>query len=250
MGIAERLRAYIEATQGMNRFQAYETWCDEVREFLDTAVSTAERLRFCKLRGDGESWPKALHRQIGRLEAVIAVEEDGKFGDARREKATTGGDQGDGGDAAGRKVFIIHGHDLGAKDAVARFVEQIGLGAVVLQESAGRSKTIIEKFESHAADVRFAIALLTPDDRGGTTGTAEEPHSRARQNVIFELGYFVGKFGRGSVCILHKGEVDIPSDLHGIEYIPLDDHAGWQLRLSKELKAARLPVNSEALVRP
>lgn len=112
------------------------------------------------------------------------------------------------------KVFVVHGHDDGALEAVARFLQTIGLQAIVLREQPDQGRTIIEKFEACASEVGFAVALLSPDDLGGPVA-APEYVSRARQNVIFELGYFVGSLGRGRTCLLRKGEVEIPSDLFG-----------------------------------
>ena len=126
------------------------------------------------------------------------------------------------------KVFLIHGRDEGARNTVARFLGQLRLEPVILAEQASQGKTIIEKFESHA-QVRFAIALLTPDD-AGSLSNEDTPRPRARQNVIFELGYFIGRLGRDGVCALTKGEVEIPSDYSGVVYIPLDD-GGWKFDL-------------------
>jgi hypothetical protein len=114
-----------------------------------------------------------------------------------------------------RKVFVVHGHDSGARDAVARFLGKIELEAIILQEQPDQGLTIIEKFETYASQVGFAVVLLIPDDLAGPT-SAPSQTSRARQNVIFELGYFAGKLGRGRTCLLRKGEIEIPSDLYGV----------------------------------
>ena len=140
------------------------------------------------------------------------------------------------------KVFLIHGRDEGTRDAVARLLSNLGLEPVILAEQASQGKTIIEKFESHA-QVKFAIALLTPDDVGSLSNDSDSTRPRARQNVIFELGYFIGRLGRDGVCALTKGEVEIPSDYSGVVYIPLDD-GGWKFDLVKELKAAGFPVDA------
>ena len=138
------------------------------------------------------------------------------------------------------KVFVIHGRDEGTKDTVARLLGQLGLEPVILDEQASQGKTIIEKFESHA-QVRFAIALLTPDDAGALSNE-DTPRPRARQNVIFELGYFIGRLGRDGVCALTKGEVEIPSDYAGVVYISLDGE--WRFDLVRELKAAGFKVDA------
>jgi predicted nucleotide-binding protein len=145
-----------------------------------------------------------------------------------------------------RKVFVVHGHDEATKQRVARFLEQLKLQAVILSEQPDQGRTIIEKFEVNARDVGFAVVLLTPDDFAGAAG--EPPQSsRARQNVIFELGYFVGRLGRGRACLLRKGEVEIPSDLYGVVYTDLDAADGWKLKLFKELKAAGLDLDASHL---
>jgi predicted nucleotide-binding protein len=147
----------------------------------------------------------------------------------------------------GSKVFIVHGHDDAARHAVARFLEQLGLEAVILQEQSNQGRTIIEKFEDSAGEVGFAVVLMTPDDIAGPAA-APSSATRARQNVIFELGYFSAKLGRGRTCVHRKGDVEIPSDLYGVLYIELDDRDGWKLEFAKELKAAGLKINMDGML--
>ena len=145
--------------------------------------------------------------------------------------------------ATNRNVFIAHGHDQGAKDDVARLVKQVGLEPVILSEQPSQGKTIIEKFEANS-NVSYAIALLTADDVGGSRGINGPMRSRARQNVIFELGFFVGRLGRGQVCALTKGDPEIPSDYKGVVYIPMDEGDAWQALLRKELESAELDIDA------
>lgn len=140
-------------------------------------------------------------------------------------------------------VFVVHGHDEAAKINVARFIEKLGLEAIILHEQANKGQTIIEKFESHAANVGFAVVLLTPDDIGAPKDKQNDVQGRARQNVILELGYFCGALGRNRVCVLYKENVEIPSDYLGVVYTPLDDAGGWHLKLAKEMKEAGLDVD-------
>lgn len=137
--------------------------------------------------------------------------------------------------APSKKVFIVHGHAGEPREAVARFLEQLGLEPIILHEQANQGRTIIEKFEAHA-DVGFAIVLLTPDDVGGPDGREQRP--RARQNVILELGYFIGRLGRSQVCALMMGEIELPSDILGVAWTPLDTGGAWKQALAKELAAA------------
>ena len=141
------------------------------------------------------------------------------------------------------KVFVIHGHDEAARETVARFLEKLGLEPIILHEQANKGRTIIEKFEDHT-DVAFAVVLLTPDDVGGLRHEQPDLNPRARQNVILELGFFLGKLGRQRVCPLVKGRVETPSDYDGVVYTDLDDTGGWRMKLVQELKAAEFDVDA------
>ena len=118
-----------------------------------------------------------------------------------------------------KNVFIIHGHSESARTDLSKLLSSFGLNPIVLAEQGERGMTIIEKFEYHAPLCSFAFALLTPDDQMARAEGAD-PRWRARQNVIFELGWFMAKLGRARVVVLCEGEVDILSDLHGLIYLP------------------------------
>ena len=146
-------------------------------------------------------------------------------------------------DSSNHKVFVVHGRDTAARESVARFLERAGFSAIILSEQTNRDGTLIEKFENHS-DVRFAVVLLTADDVGGLPGLAVGMlNGRARQNVILELGYFIGKLGRERVCVLKSDDVEIPSDVHGVGYTDLDAAGVWQLKLAKELQDAGYVVD-------
>jgi hypothetical protein len=134
------------------------------------------------------------------------------------------------------KVFIVHGHDEAVLYKVARVIEQLSLDPIILHEQADRGRTIIEKFEVNS-EVGFAIVLLTPDD-SGKAKNEDEYSLRARQNVILELGYFMGKIGRDRVCALKLDNVEIPSDIFGVIWTDLDPSGIWKYKLGKELIAA------------
>jgi predicted nucleotide-binding protein len=140
------------------------------------------------------------------------------------------------------KVFLVHGQDNEAKQTVARFLEKIGLEVIILHERASSGMTIIEKFEQNS-DVAFAVVLMTPDDVGSIKTDKENLRFRARQNVIFELGYFMAKLGRENVCALLKGDLERPSDYDGIIYIALDPNGGWKILLAKEMKESGIAVD-------
>lgn len=134
------------------------------------------------------------------------------------------------------RVFVVHGRDDKAKLAVARFLERIGIEALILHEQPNAGRTLIVKFQQIAAGADFAVVLVTPDDVGGLDEHALK--RRARQNVIFELGFFIGKLGPEKVCALVSENVEKPSDFDGVVYVPLASGDGWKLELARELKAA------------
>lgn len=144
------------------------------------------------------------------------------------------------------KVFIVHGHDDGARETVARFLERIGLEAIILHEQANQGRTVIEKVIAHG-DVGFAVVLLTPDDEGCANGGTPEP--RARQNVLLELGYFIGRLGRDKVCALKRGTLEIPSDFAGVVWEQMDNGGGWKQTLARELAAAGHDIDWNKVMR-
>ncbi len=145
-----------------------------------------------------------------------------------------------------RQVFVVHGRDDAAKHQVRTFLNELGLEPVILDEQPNDGQTVIEKFEGNA-DVGFAVVLLTPDDTGGLADSSNKSRPRARQNVIFELGFFVGKLGRKKVCVLRKGDVEIASDYQGVIYVHMDDDGGWKLKLAKELNNTGIDVDLNQL---
>lgn len=142
--------------------------------------------------------------------------------------------------SATRKVFVVHGHDEAAREAVARFLEQINFEPIILHEQANKGQTIIEKIEEHG-DVGFAVVLLTADDLGGEDAHRLAP--RARQNVIFELGYFIARLGRKRVAALKQDSVEVPSDFSGVVYLTYDSSKAWRQDLAQELNAAGFEID-------
>ncbi len=143
-----------------------------------------------------------------------------------------------------KRVFIAHGHDNGIKEEVARFIEQQGLQAVILHEQPDQGQTIIEKIMANS-DVGYAVVLYSPDDQGRSK-TETEYKSRARQNVIFEHGIFVGKLGRDHVCALFNGELEPPSDLNGVMYISMSKD--WRSSLIREMKSLGYDVSMDKVL--
>lgn len=150
---------------------------------------------------------------------------------------------------SGSKVFIVHGHDNEAKEGIARFIHKLGLTPIILHEQASSNQTVIEKFEKYADEVSFAVVILTPDDVGAVAKDRDNLRPRARQNVIMELGYFMGKLKRSNVCALYKGNVELPSDYHGIIYIELDAFNAWKTKLAQEFVTAKLDIDLNGLIK-
>lgn len=144
------------------------------------------------------------------------------------------------------KIFIVHGHDDHTKIDVARTIEKLGLQPIILSEQPNQGQTVIEKFELHS-EVGFAVILLTADDLGRVK-TSEEDKYRSRQNVILEMGYFIGKLGRGNVFPMYEDGVELPSDLHGILYNAIDEGKTWKFKLVKELTAAGYHVDANKIL--
>lgn len=135
-----------------------------------------------------------------------------------------------------------------AKETAARFLEKIGLKPVILHEQQNSGRTLIEKFETYSGDIAFAVVLLTPDDVGAANTASRSLRPRARQNVILELGYFMGRLGRAGVCALHKGGIELPSDYQGIVYIEMDPPGAWKAKLAQELIEAKVSIDLAGLV--
>jgi len=156
-----------------------------------------------------------------------------------------------------QEIFIVHGHNEEMKQTVARVVSQLGLSPIILHEQPNGGRTIIEKFERNAEDIHFAIILLSADDLAASdrdlSGVKDEElrqhlEKRARQNVVFEMGYFAGKLSRANVFFLLQDGVAKPGDLDGIVYTAYDAARAWRFELVKELKNAGYKVSADQVL--
>jgi predicted nucleotide-binding protein len=139
-----------------------------------------------------------------------------------------------------KKIFIVHGSDNSSKLELTRLLEKSKLEPIILQEEPNAGRTLIEKIETRTSDIGYAIILLTPDDLCHSASQEK----RARQNVILELGYFIGKLGRHRTCCLYKEGVSLPSDIHGIVYLSFRDTVSERLlEISRELRNAGYDFN-------
>lgn len=186
------------------------------------AVKMVQSGNDAPLIGNGsDKFDQAISFYRGALQAALDALEDDVFNEiVGSSKATAPL-------ALSNRVFVVHGHDERSKADVERLLAEWGLDPVVLHRQADQGQTIIEKFERHA-DVGYAIVLMTPDEvayLSGEAGIADEKRAkewRARPNVVFEFGYFVGRLGRNRTCCLYTGNVTLPSDLSGLLYKKFD----------------------------
>lgn len=187
---------------------------------------------------------KGVANSISVLEGIIKrfhEELDPAVGRAQEPDSTPQRAQ-----AHSRRVFVVHGHDEAAREAVARFLEKIDLKPIILHEQPSQGRTIIEKVEAHG-DVGFVVVLLTPDDVGGPN--RDQMQRRPRQNVLLELGYFIGRLGRSRVCALKRGEMEFPTDFAGVVWETFDDTGGWKQKLGRELQAAGFEIDWNKVMR-
>ncbi|MBA4382511.1 MAG: hypothetical protein C0406_08100 [Sideroxydans sp.] len=240
--ITSRIDDLINAGWNLSKRSDFQNWGNRVYAFLDSAIDEATAKKFKELGNEGllEDWDDCRDRQVGHLEGLAA-----KLSSSTSQKETPASTPIKTAHQTS-KVFIVHGHDNEAKETVARFIEQLKLKPVILHEQANSGRTIIEKFEKFS-DVGFAVVLLTPDDVGASSTSPKNLKSRARQNVILELGYFMGKLTRFNVCALYKPGVEIPSDYQGVLYVELDQAGAWKQKLAQELDEANFPIDRGAL---
>ncbi|MER8503305.1 MULTISPECIES: nucleotide-binding protein [unclassified Mesorhizobium] len=140
-----------------------------------------------------------------------------------------------------RKVFVVHGRDKSSLNEVEVFLRRLKLEPIILHRSANAGRSLLTKFQEVAEGASFAVVLMMPEDVGGLAGAT--PGKRARQNVVFELGFFIGKLESKNVCALMGEGVERPSDFDGIGYVSFGDGKNWERELAKELRGAGVPFD-------
>jgi predicted nucleotide-binding protein len=154
-----------------------------------------------------------------------------------------------------KRVFVIHGHDKASRDQLELILHRLGLEPFVLANTGGGGLTLIEALEKEigpqAGQCRFGIVLLTPDDLGYAKAEGQDKAApRARQNVVLEMGMVLSVLRRPNVAILKKGHIEIPSDVHGIIYIPFNDHVNEVVpKLVDRLNSAGFNLDAGAIAR-
>lgn len=226
-----------KVTSGSPEFQAWKMKAErtliklygenglEVKEFRDTRfslgiwTSNTPRTAFIGACASGLRSTKAIFETY-----LEELEEEICSGDIKAELSSND-------KIEYKKVFIVHGHNGELKEAVARLLEQQGISAIILHEQTNAGSTIIEKFEKNS-DVQAAICLFTADDLGKAKDS-DEYKKRARQNVVLETGFFMGKIGRNKVIVIADEGIEFPSDLQGVVYT---NSSSWRFEVLKELR--------------
>jgi len=223
-------------------------WYKKVATFMRTALGEDEAGEFTALNSN-DAWDR-LAMRLGFLQGIAAkARGESEQREAANLEATASQQIAPLAELSPtRKVFVVHGHDEAAKEATARFLEKVDLEPIILHEQGSGGRTIIEKFEKYSGDVGFAVILLTPDDLGAARKEPEKKRPRARQNVVLEMGYFMGRLRRNRVCALHKGGVELPSDIQGVIYVEMDEKGAWRTKLAQELVQAKYAIKLEGLI--
>jgi len=241
---SQQLAQYLEDASKISYDAEIPRWSNRVATFLSEAMGADAAARFRSLTSLNEYDELAL--KCGHLEGLLARSDDQPNSQnpiLQSQEVPTQPTA-----YSARKIFVVHGHDGEAKEAVARFIEKLELEPIILHEQPNQGRTVIEKFEVSSTDVAFAVVLLTPDDIG-SAANSPDLLARARQNVILELGYFLGRLGRTRVCALHKESIELPSDFDGVIYIPFDPAGAWKTKLAQELVEAKLSIKLEGLIK-
>jgi predicted nucleotide-binding protein len=179
-------------------------------------------------RRPGSNLPRELRREIRVLEGV-----------AERLEAPSTGHDASPRTFEGDCVLVVYGRNDAAREKVARFLAKLGLEPILLDEEVAEGRTLIEKLDGQIRP-EFAVVLVTGDDVGALASASSALRPRARQNVILELGFCLGRFGRARVSALYEDGVELPSDFCGVEYTAFDANGGWKLKLARELHHAGL----------
>lgn len=245
--LTRKLSSFVESGETLQHPNDYDKWKARVAAFISASLGHDAAESFGRLQGP--FWQDELALRLGHLEGVLAKSSAADEPPSPTAVAPTPSSaSSDTVNLDARKVFLVHGHDNEAKQTMARFLEKLELELIILHEQPSEGRTIIEKFESYSKDVAFAVVLLTADDVGAASADATKLNKRARQNVIMELGYFMGKLSRSRVCAVHRGGVELPSDYQGVLYIEMDEGGAWKTKIAQELVRAKVRIDLNGLL--
>lgn len=234
---------------GQDRF---DSWCRSFTKFLskylpDALARFEEKLshQILVINHDESDYDAFLRRDGKPVESFLDSLTIDIENDDHNMSMTTSNVRSNNIRTKNSKVFIVHGHDENIKQQIVRFLEQLGITPIILEEQPNQGKTIIEKIEKYSK-VKFGIVLYTSDDLGNEKQLAKDQlNQRARQNVILEHGYLMGKIGRKNVVPLVAKGIEFPSDLHGVVYV---DEKDWRIKIAKEMKASGYSIDFNKLL--
>ncbi len=247
---AKATRPSASAAQMAGIESDYKVWYDYLEAWVLHHLIDSEIDRFSKilrpqtlLKDDAEmlqaaiaGWIDDLLTYLRGLEKRFTLVAREQFGEA---------DGGTTSESVGRSVLVVHGRDHVVRDQVELLLRKIRAQVTILEDQPNLGRLLLEKFEDSAAGVDFVVVLATADDEGRLRDSGTELELRARQNVIFEVGYAFGRLGRGRTAVLYEKEVALPADIDGLAYIPLE--GDWRGLLVRELRAADLPLDYDEL---
>ena len=230
-GVSNSDAEFIKWQKKVERFlKSYYHEGDEYNDFINTSFG----LHVWTFDTPDSSWVEACADGLRETKAIFEVYlEELRSCDSEKDITSATDKKSD-----NNRVFVVHGHDGELRQSIARTLEKQGIEPIILAEQANLGATIIEKFEKYS-DVRAAICLFTEDDLG-KANKEDDLKRRARQNVVFEAGYFIGKLGRENVVLLANRDIEMPSDLSGVVYT---DNSMWQMQVLKELKEMGFSVD-------
>lgn len=223
-----------------NSIELYHNWYDLAAELFYSFVAEDDLQlnRFMCVDNSGNGY--CLHDNFSKIRSSYKILIE-KFRTMRNEEINTCSNRNN------KNIFIVHGRNNERKESIARFISQLGLKPIILQEQTNQGDTIIEKIERQ--DAEYAVILYTPCDCGYLNDdTKPNIELRARQNVVFEHGLLCGRLGRKNTCAIVDNKITLPSDINGIGYIAYDEAGAWKTSFAKELQKAGYEIDLNNLL--
>lgn len=218
------------------------TWNTECKRFLtnkygNDSIEYNNYQMIMQYASNGKSKDNYKNRMLlqERISSIIKPNFENLLEDLKENKTMISNDT--------KNVFIVHGHADDLKYQISDLLRTIKLNPIILHKKTSSSRTIIEKIEKYGCEASAAVVLFTPDDFGNVK-SEEEKNPRARQNVVFEAGYFMGLLGRDRVLLVVSDKsIELPGDLSGVVYSETSESD-----IAKELKAMGLDVDLNDLM--
>lgn len=231
--IKKRINLYIK-----KMFNGDEKYANDIKRIpFESRLISADRQEKMRV------WEEGRQRLINVIKTM--QDEIRLFSESEKENDKTINEK-----SSSRKVFVVHGHDQAMKESVARCLDKLELEPIILHERSDQGRNVLQKLQDESSDVSFAVVLLSGDDTCIDKNNPSNIKTRARQNVILELGYFIGVLGNKNVLTLFNPEnnFEMPTDYAGILYTEYDFAGNWRFKLAKELKESGLNIDVNKLL--